>query len=154
MKVDIRQTKAELKTGSADDTSGKAVLQPEEFLDRIKATNSNPSRNVLKLREKVASTLVGKKRSHSHVDESHETAEDKAIKKPLPLSKAQLLGTQVDSIARISVDLNGSNAKREALLILKLSEAKVKNLKTALEFGLISQGEFESKAKAILLKDI
>jgi cell division septum initiation protein DivIVA len=152
LKVHIRQTKSELKTGTADDNSGKAVLQPEEFLDRIKATNSNASRNVLKLREKVASTIVGKKRSHNLVDET--AAEDKSIKKTLPRSKAQLLEKQVDSIARISEDLNGNNKKREALLDLKLSDAKVKNLKIALEFGLISQDEFESKAKALLLKDI
>jgi hypothetical protein len=40
------------------------------------------------------------------------------------------------------------------LLDLKLSEAKVKNLQTALQLGLISQEEFDSKARSLFLKDI
>jgi hypothetical protein len=50
LKVHIRQTKAELKTGASDDSSGKAVLQPETLI----TSKLQICTNFLKLQEVAA----------------------------------------------------------------------------------------------------
>jgi hypothetical protein len=149
LKAHIRVTKKELKTGHSDGDSGKVALQPGDFLEKIKQTNSHASRNVLQLRETVVEKLNAKKRK-----ETPRNADgDPESKKPAVRTKAQMLETQVDSVKKISDDLNRTNQKRDLLIDAKLSQVKFAKLQHAFSIGLISKEEFDLKARVLLLDD-
>lgn len=150
LKVHIRNTKKELKTGHSDGDSGKVALQPADFLEKIKRTNAHASRNVLQLREVVVENMNAKKQKIS----SKEDGDNQDTKKTVVRTKAQLLGTQVDSVQKISEDLNRTSQKRDLLIDAKLSQVRFAKLQQAFEIGLISKQEFDAKARVLLLDDM
>jgi len=152
LKAHIRQTKKELKTGHSDGDGGKVALQPGDFLEQIKKTNSHASRNLLQLRESVVQNLNSKKRTAVPKDDSVATVEPDP-KKPTIRTKAQMLETQVDSVKKISEDLNRTNSKRDLLIEAKLSQVRFAKLQQAFSIGLITKEEFDHKARALLLDE-
>ena len=105
---------------------------------------------MLQLRETVVENINVKKQKIA----SKEVGNNQDTKKPVIRTKAQLLGTQVDSVQKISEDLNRTSQKRDLLINAKLSQVRFAKLQQAFGIGLISKQEFDQKARVLLLGDL
>jgi len=149
LKQRIRDERKDLKTGSADPENGKAALQRSQMLEQIKKTNGHAKRNILTLRENVVNDLlpqqgkgIGAKGSKSEGDDPSTSAR---------LTKAQLLEQQSHSIVKISENVDQATKFKQRLFEAKAAKQEVENLKEALRLGLLSQDDFDERARTLLL---
>jgi hypothetical protein len=68
-----------------------------------------------------------------------------------PKTKAQTLVEQADSIAKISDNYARSREAQESLIKHQTDLVQLQKLKQGLELGLLSQEEFNARARALLL---
>ena len=131
-----------MKTGTSDDAAGKVSLQPSEVLDLIKAGNPHAKRNLLAKQEQVMANLVSPNK---------ENAQDAQLKKGQK-TKAQTLAEQAESISKISENYSESRTSQELLLKHQTDLVQLEKLKQALSLNLLSQEQFNERAKALLLQ--
>lgn len=147
-----------MKTGGADDASGKVLVQPADIMEQIRQGDRHASRNILAARSRKLLSSGASASPAPKAKQDDATPVEPADKKPVKLSKAHCLQQQVSSIAEIAVDLRKSVELRERfgrlheeVMLAQANSAKFQNLQKAKEIGLISDAEFMEKAKRLLI---
>ena len=163
LKERVRETLNELNTGTSNEQgTGRAALQSNEVLKKLKLTNGHASRNVLQHRSNI---IHGKGETVSSVgsDDAKSVGTFSTVGSSRK-TKAELLDQQAQSLRSMAQSMQTSTSMRQALLAQKVQESaqrieqgklairqqELDYLQSLRSANVITQEEFEQQVRAKL----
>ena len=143
----VRESLGGLKTGTSNEGNGKAALQSNEVMKRLKLTNSYASKVMLAKREAIINGASEPSPTSSSADGGSCDKPGNGEGNTQPSSRRLAKGR---TASQLSEDFKSSAAAWEEHLKRKNVQVELSNLKYDFKIGLISEEDIKRKAEELL----